>query len=112
VRYAAAVAHVDRRTIYSWRLEDSEFRAAWNAAKEEAVDQVENTLYEMAKSGKNVVATIFYLKANRVQYRDRLSIDLPAVQRELEESVAQLVARDGSKSQRDLLVEVLKPASN
>jgi hypothetical protein len=78
------LANIDRRMVYSWRAEDPEFRAAWYAAKEDATDRAESTLYDMATNGKNVVATIFYLKSNRAQYKDRLTIDLPAVQREID----------------------------
>ena len=105
VRHAAAVAHVDRRTAYAWRMEDPQFRAAWDTAKEDVVDQAEHTLYEMATSGKNVVATIFYLKANRIQYRDRLSIDVLSLQREVEDRLAQM--GDCLKSPREVIAEVI-----
>lgn len=85
MRRAAELAQVDRRIVYSWRSEDREFREAWDEAKEDAIDRVENTLYDMATNGKNVVATIFYLKGNRAHYRDNLRIDVNALHREIEE---------------------------
>lgn len=85
VRSAAESAHVDRRMVYSWREEDPEFRAAWDAAKEDANDKVKNSLFNMATSEKNVVASIFWLKNNCADYRDRITIDVQGLQRETEE---------------------------
>ena len=65
---------IDRPTVYLWRQEDAEFAAAWTDALEDAVDVVEESLYSMATSRKNVVATIFYLKNNREKYREETRI--------------------------------------
>jgi hypothetical protein len=54
---------------------------------------VEPALYELAKSGKNIIATIFYLKGNRAKYKDRLGIDVNAMDREIEERLRDLRAR-------------------
>jgi transposase-like protein len=91
VSHAAKAAGVSRNTPYRWRHEDSEFAEAWDEAHETAVDAVESVLYQSALSG-NIVAMIFYLKAHRPIYRDRLNIDLKQVQSEIEERMAQLRA--------------------
>ena len=102
VRRAADVADIDRMTVYEWRKGDPEFRAAWDTALEEATDLVEHSLFNQAVSEKNVVATIFYLKGNRAKYRDRLSVDVNAVQGEIEQRLSAL--GDGTK---DLINDVI-----
>ncbi len=60
-----------------------------------AVDAVESVLYQSALRG-NIVAIIFYLKAHRPIYRDKLNIDLRQVQSEIEEKIAQYRRASGS----------------
>lgn len=78
VRHAAKAAGVSRQTVYRWRLEDDEFAEAWYEAHETAFDVVENVIYQQAAGG-NMLAAIFYLKAHRPKYRDRLSVDIEQV---------------------------------
>jgi hypothetical protein len=89
---AAQAAGVSRNTAYRWRQEDHEFACLWDEANENAVDAVESVLYQSALGG-NIVAIIFYLKAHRSIYRDKLNIDLKQVQSEIEEKIAQLRQR-------------------
>ena len=89
VSHAAQAAGVSRNTAYRWRQEDHEFACLWEEAHENAVDVVESVLYQAALRG-NIVAIIFYLKAHRPIYRDKLNIDLKQVQSEIEEKIAQL----------------------
>jgi hypothetical protein len=65
-------------TAYRWRQDDREFAACWDEAHENTVDEVESVHYQTALSG-NIVAIIFYLKAHRPIYRDKLNIDLNQV---------------------------------
>ena len=58
-------------------------------AIENAVDVVESVIYQKALSG-DVIAAIFYLKAQRPKFRDRVSIDIEQVKSEIQERVAQL----------------------
>ena len=76
-------------TAYRWRQDDREFASLWNEAHENAVDVVESTMYQQAVGG-NTLAGIFYLKAHRPIYRDRVSIDIEQVKSEIQERVAQL----------------------
>lgn len=71
------------------RHEDLEFADHWDEALENAVDVVENSLYQKAVSG-DTICMIFYLKAHRPIYRDRLNIDIEQVRGEIEERMAQL----------------------
>ena len=52
--------------------------------QENAVDVVENVMYQQAVGG-NTLAGIFYLKAHRPIYRDRVNIDITQVQSEIDE---------------------------
>lgn len=87
VRRACADAGLDRTTPYIWRANDPEFREAWDNALEDATDEAEESLFDMATSRRNVVATIFYLKNNRHKYRDRVTIDVTGAQREIEDQL-------------------------
>jgi hypothetical protein len=89
VLHAAKAAGVSRWTAYRWRQEDLEFADQWDEALENAVDVVENSLYQKAVSG-DTICMIFYLKAHRPIYRDRLNIDIEQVRGEIEERIAQL----------------------
>ena len=89
VYHAAQAAGVSRQTVYRWREEDREFANLWYEAHENAVDEVENTIYHQAVGG-NTLAAIFYLKAHRPMYRDRLNIDIEQLRGEIEERMAQL----------------------
>src|SRR5215217_6019670 len=89
VFHAAQAAGVSRNTAYRWRQEDLEFADQWDEAHENAVDAVESSLYQKAVSG-DTICMIFYFKAHRPIYRDRLNIDIKQVQSEIEERMAQL----------------------
>lgn len=87
VYHAAQAAGVSRMTAYRWRQDDREFASQWDEAMETAVDAVESALYQKAKGG-DTVPMIFYLKAHRPIYRDRLNIDLRQLHAEVEEGFA------------------------
>jgi transposase-like protein len=89
VSHAARAAGVSRNTVYRWRIEDREFAACWDEAHENAVEAVESVLYQKALSG-DTICMIFYLKAHRPQYRDKLNIDVKQLDREIEERLAEL----------------------
>lgn len=85
--HAAKAAGVSRWTAYRWRQEDPEFASRWDQALENAVDVVESVVYKQAVGG-NTIAAIFYLKAHRPIYRDRLNIDIEQLNAEIEERLA------------------------
>src|SRR6185369_2077612 len=89
VFHAAQAAGISRQTAYRWQRDDPEFADQWEEAHENAVDQVESTIYQQAIGG-NTLAAIFYLKAHRPIYRDRLNIDIEQVNSEIKERMAQL----------------------
>jgi len=89
VSHAAQAAGVSRNTVYRWRDDDLDFALLWDEAHENAVDAVESVLYQKALSG-DTICLIFYLKAHRPQYRDRLNVDVKQLNSEIEERLAQL----------------------
>jgi hypothetical protein len=89
VLHAAQAAGISRWTAYRWRQDDREFASGWDEAMETAVDAVESVLYQKALSG-DTISMIFYLKAHRPEYRDKLNIDVRQLQSEIEERIAQL----------------------
>ena len=97
-------------TAYRWRENDREFASLWDEAMETAVDAVESALYKKAVGG-DTVSMIFYLKAHRPIYRDRLTINVPQVQSEVEERLVQLQQRLHSSNPAELIKGVLLPGS-
>jgi len=89
VYHAAQAAGISRQTAYRWHREDPDFADQWDEAIENAVDAEESTIYQQAVGG-NTLAGIFYLKAHRPIYRDRLNIDIEQVNSEIKERMAQL----------------------
>jgi len=89
VYHAAQAAGISRQTSYRWHREDPDFADQWDEAIENAVDAEESTIYQQAVGG-NTLAGIFYLKAHRPIYRDRLNIDIEQVNSEIKERMAQL----------------------
>jgi len=89
VYHAAQAAGISRQTAYRWHREDPDFAEQWDEAHENAVDVVESTIYQQAVGG-NTLAGIFYLKAHRPIYRDRLNIDIEQLNSEIKERMAQL----------------------
>jgi hypothetical protein len=73
---AAKNAGVDRRTHYNWRKSDAYYAEAFEQAKLEAADALEDKLNELAHDG-NVVAAIFLLKGLRPEkYRERSQVQV------------------------------------
>ena len=84
VYHAAQAAGISRWTAYRWREDDPAFAELWDEAIENAVDAVENAVYQKALSG-DTIAAIFYLKAQRPKFRDRLTINVEQIQSEIDE---------------------------
>lgn len=58
---ACKAVGISPSTVYRWRKEDAEFRAAVDAVGEEQIDYVENKLLDLINEG-DTAATIYYLK--------------------------------------------------
>jgi hypothetical protein len=76
---AAEACQLHRSTVYRWMAADPAFRDAVNAAREVAVDALEDSAYARAMKG-DVVLTIFLLKGNRPErYQDRAHMTHQAI---------------------------------
>lgn len=108
VYHGAQAAGVSRWTTYRWRQDDPDFADQWDEAIENAVDAIENVIYQRALGG-DVIAGIFYLKAQRPKFRDRLNINVEQVQSEIKERIGQLTGNPnllaGPDSRTDRLTD-------
>jgi hypothetical protein len=86
VYVAAHRAGVNKVTAYRWYESDPDFAKAWEEALEDSTDELESCLYERAKE-KDTLAAIFLLKGYRPKFRDRVTIDLQAVQDEIQSRI-------------------------
>ena len=66
-----------------------------------AVDAVESVIYQQAVGG-NTLAAIFYLKAHRPKYRDRLNINVEQLDNEIEEAMERIRANPELLSARPI----------
>lgn len=75
VMHAANQAGVARSTVYNWIRSDPKFATLVDNARESAVDELEESLYDRAVNRKNhagVTAAIFLLKGRRSEiYHDK-----------------------------------------
>lgn len=109
VTAASDESGINRRTAYLWRSNDAAFAAAWDDALNTGLDELEAEARRRAFDG--VEEPVFYkgevcghirrysdslimfmLKAYRPQFRDRVTIDVNAVDSEIEQRLAQLAA--------------------
>ena len=73
---AAAYAGIARQTAYKWRDQDPDFAKCWDDSLAQAVETLEQTVYERALRGADVLA-IFLLKgAKPEKYRDQYKADV------------------------------------
>lgn len=75
---ACEYAGISRPTAYAWKDEDPAFAAAWEEARNQAVERLEESAYERASRGNDVL-TIFLMKGMRPEkYRDTFKADINA----------------------------------
>src|SRR6516225_7944404 len=71
VTRACEIADIARATFYGWLKEDPEFKAAYEATREEAIQVLEDEAIKRATIGGSDTLLIFLLKAAKPQkYRD------------------------------------------
>lgn len=92
IYHAAIAAKIHRATYYNWIDRDPQFQQAVEDSKEDCSDQVESSVFKKAVNGSTLDA-IFYLKAHRPKFRDRVTIDVEVVKNEIEERMNQLNLR-------------------
>lgn len=89
---AAKHTGIAKLTAYRWRESDPQFAEAWDEALEDAADVMETSTYEDALNG-NALLKMFWLKAHRPKFRDKVQVDLNAVQSDIDD----LIQRVGQK---------------
>jgi hypothetical protein len=86
ITHAAFTAGISRKTAHHYINTDEGFAEALLDCHEDAVDTLEASVYERAK--KSDLLAMFWLKAHRPKFRDKVMIDIGAVQAEIQERVA------------------------
>lgn len=110
VTSACKALGIKRRTAYEWRAADPVFAADWDEAVNHGLDQLETEARRRAYEGidepvfyKGQVCghirrysdslIMFLLKAYRPQFRDRVTIDVNAIDSEIEQRLAAMASR-------------------
>lgn len=81
--HAARLTPVNRKTVYRWIEADEQFAEAVADSKEDSLDDLETSVYRRAFTD-NLLA-MFYLKAHRPKFRDKLSIDVEQLRDEVKQ---------------------------
>lgn len=77
VNRAARAAGVGKSTVYDWRREDPDFRAAWAEALDEGVERIEEVTHRAAindHTREGTLQRMFTLKRWRPEYRDNVTV--------------------------------------
>lgn len=94
VYHSAQVARISRKTAYQWYQLDPVFAEAWEGSFEDAIDVLETSVYERALGAEGNKAdpllAMFWLKAHRKKFRDKVAIDVDAVVNEIKERLGLL----------------------
>ena len=96
IYHAAQFAGVHRGTVYRYIDSDPEFASAMEDSFQDAADVAETSAYERAigrDCKPDSLLLMFWLKAHRPKYRDRVSVDVEVVRTEIEERMSQLNLR-------------------
>lgn len=89
---AAQIAGISKKTAYNWYVDDSQFAEAWEEALGSATEDLETCMFERAKQ-KDTIAGIFLLKKYNPEFRDKVTIDVSAVQEQIDSMFDKLDAR-------------------
>lgn len=89
IYHAALTSRVNRKTVYRWIENDPQFAEAVEESKEDCYDKAESSVYRKALAGDSLLL-MFYLKAHRHKFRDKIAVDITTVQSEIEQRFAEL----------------------
>lgn len=88
VYHAAQAAGIARKTAYKYMHDDPAFAEAVADCREDVADVMETSVYEdaLGRDGKrgDTLLKMFWLKAHRPKFRDKLNIDVQVVQNEID----------------------------
>jgi hypothetical protein len=108
VYHAAQAARIHRATVYKWIESDEEFAQAVEDSKEDCYDKAESSVYRKALAGDSLLL-MFYLKAHRHKFRDKVTIDVESLREEIQERIKQV---SGSVANPANPMQFLAPSDN
>ena len=89
IYHAALAVGIHRTTVYKWLERDSAFVQALDDSREDNYDQAETSVFKKALAGDSLLL-MFYLKAHRHKFRDKVTIDVESVRDEIQQRMEQL----------------------
>jgi len=85
---AAQATGIHRTTVYKWLESDPVFVQAFDDCHQDTYDDLEASGFQKAMAGDPIL-TMFYLKAHRPKFRDKMQVDLQMVDDEIQERMKQ-----------------------
>lgn len=88
VSAAAKAADRNRRTVYDWRDQDAEFRAAWDDAIKESVEVLEDEVRRRAldpEDKQSYILLMFLLKKHDPTYRENYKREVTVKHEKIQE---------------------------
>jgi hypothetical protein len=110
IYHAAKLTPVSRKTVYNWMDVDEQFAEAVADSKEDSVDDLETSVYRRAFSDS--LLAMFYLKAHRHKFRDKVTIDVQAVDEEIRQRLSSLQSTQIPSPSADLQKTPLQLSSS
>lgn len=89
ITHGAYEAGVSRKCVHHWINTDPVFAEAVADAKEEATECLETSMYKRAMD-RDTIAGIFLLKKYNPEFRDKVMVDVSAVQEQIDAMFAKL----------------------
>ena len=89
IYHAALATPVSRKTVYVWMERDPVFAQAVKDAHEDCADDIETSVFKRAKTDS--LLAMFYLKAKRPAFRDKVSVDIPTIQNQVKDFIRELI---------------------
>lgn len=90
ISHAAETVGVSRKCVHHYLNTDPVFAEAMADAREDSGDILESSVYERAF--KSDLLAMFYLKAYRPKFRDKVLVDVGAVQEQIDQMIGKLDA--------------------
>ena len=84
IYHASHLAGINRVTFYRWCENDEVFAQAFADCHEDTYDQLETSGFKKALAGDSLL-TMFYLKAHRPKFRDRLQVNIDELREQVRE---------------------------
>lgn len=112
VYHAAQLAGISRKTVYHYLQHDEVFVQAFEDFREDTADIIETSVFERAM--KSDLLAMFYLKAHRSKFRDRVTLDIAQVESELSSRLTRRIDKTSqiSKPTRPALPPAKKSDDN